>query len=1131
LTRDTVKYYVEDFISELSQISYSDLLIQVNRENKSVILIHDKFVEQFFLPISSKLNQILKIASNYKKTSDIQSLCLSYNLLKWNFKGKTLESPIFLFPLKYKINKVKNQCEFKLETSEIFLNPFLVKSFKSEFEIKLNDFEMENNLDHLLEKFKEILSNNEFQFELVDHNFIGNFHHHRYEVLKDLEELLASKSENNLVKILLGDESNTDSDYIELCSKNCFETDTDQKEIFRLLEKNNLLVQGPPGTGKSQVLANLLSKLLLNNQKQLVVSEKTAALTVLVKKLETQNLNHFAFVFNSHIKNGDFIKHLKKTWIFLENLEIKKQVNLNLSEQYLQQIQQNLDKLNQVELMGDLSLSELQTLTKSEKFKKIQYVSNLPDYKSWLEFKEIVKDLFNVLEKPAILSYVKHATFNSIENFDSILNTLIQDFTKLNHCFEIEKLGELDTVLKQAIRIQLIENEQNKKYFELINSKSKQKKFFRLKNEFQIIKNKLNESKLEMENWIKIPSLTEIQTYLKIIENSNFIERIKIRNLVKKRLKNKNIDFHIALKNALKHQEIFAQSIDNHNSFISLGIENPEIEINLITYFIQQITASDDNELNVVYTFDETKKRTYIEHHNLIEKFRQNIKIYFIIEEDLVLNTIFHQILKNLPQLIQLKNKICKLPQALIGNFKNVDSFEAFELSILKSNWVKFTSIYPDFSSFNGEKLNSLLDKTIQLEESENFLFSEEIIIKKLTDFNYFHTLLNTTSSRLSQENKDLKQKLKNGKSILVKEFSKSKQHRSLRELLSSDAAIWLDLLCPLHLSTPLMVSRNYPLESDLFQFVIFDEASQLVLPKAISCVQRAKRMLIAGDSQQMSPSSFFLGKISSVDLLHQASYYLPKTSLKHHYRSVHGELIKFSNKFFYNNELIVYPSAEKNEQVINFHFVENAIYENRENLIEAKEVANFLIKHIDSYKSIGLVTFSEQQLNCIYRQFDPKSLEKIQKKIENKQLFFSTLEQVQGEECDHLIISLAYGKDTNGKFHLRFGPLNQTSGTKRLNVLFSRAKEKIDFFSSVKSSDFELSKNESINLLRIYIQEAEIQGNNIQDFAFPFGIIPEIKGKNLKIKSIYEKITSAEELKTFHKVMTDRKWKISYQL
>ena len=48
----------------------------------------------------------------------------------------------------------------------------------------------------------------------------------------------------------------------------------------------------------------------------------------------------------------------------------------------------------------------------------------------------------------------------------------------------------------------------------------------------------------------------------------------------------------------------------------------------------------------------------------------------------------------------------------------------------------------------------------------------------------------------------------------------------------------------------------------------------------------------------------------------------------------------------------------------------------------------------------------------------------------------------------------------------MRFGPVNVHGGHHRLNVLFSRAKEKIDFFSSVELKDFSQSNNEGVRHL-----------------------------------------------------------------
>ena len=64
-------------------------------------------------------------------------------------------------------------------------------------------------------------------------------------------------------------------------------------------------------------------------------------------------------------------------------------------------------------------------------------------------------------------------------------------------------------------------------------------------------------------------------------------------------------------------------------------------------------------------------------------------------------------------------------------------------------------------------------------------------------------------------------------------------------------------------------------------------------------------------------------------------------------------------------------------------------------------------------------------------------------------------LENVQGDERDVIFIGTVYGPETKGaRVMQRFGPINGLAGRRRLNVLFSRAKEKIVTFSSMTATD-----------------------------------------------------------------------------
>ena len=89
-----------------------------------------------------------------------------------------------------------------------------------------------------------------------------------------------------------------------------------------------------------------------------------------------------------------------------------------------------------------------------------------------------------------------------------------------------------------------------------------------------------------------------------------------------------------------------------------------------------------------------------------------------------------------------------------------------------------------------------------------------------------------------------------------------------------------------------------------------------------------------------------------------------------------------------------------------------------------------------------------------------------------------------------------------------------------------------IDFVSSVKSSDFKITENESVDLLRLFIHQ--IEQNSIElksDPIFPFDLKPEIIKKEdhseVHFQSLYSAISDVQELITFQRVLLGRGWKI----
>src|SRR6185437_1035268 len=108
-----------------------------------------------------------------------------------------------------------------------------------------------------------------------------------------------------------------------------------------------------------------------------------------------------------------------------------------------------------------------------------------------------------------------------------------------------------------------------------------------------------------------------------------------------------------------------------------------------------------------------------------------------------------------------------------------------------------------------------------------------------------------------------------------------------------------------------------------------------------------------------------------------------------------------------------------------------------------------------------------------------------IEEKNQYKNLFVKNLEDVQGDERDIIIFSIGYARNEEGKFYLRFGPLAQEGGEKRLNVAISRAREKIIIVTSLLPSDLSRITDEDENrnlgpkLFKKYLEYSYYCGEN----------------------------------------------------
>lgn len=324
---------------------------------------------------------------------------------------------------------------------------------------------------------------------------------------------------------------------------------------------------------------------------------------------------------------------------------------------------------------------------------------------------------------------------------------------------------------------------------------------------------------------------------------------------------------------------------------------------------------------------------------------------------------------------------------------------------------------------------------------------------------------------------------------LIRAEANKQRRHRPMRDLLRGAPEVMMALK-PCWAMSPLVVSQVLPLQQ-LFDVVIFDEASQVPPADAIPSVVRGKRVVVAGDEHQLPPTSFFasasaedeteegleIGENGEVavtltdgyeSILDSLAAALPFRSLEWHYRSQDERLIAFSNAHIYNSSLTTFPGARVDGVLdhVAVPHVPGRSGSEESAVAEVQAVVDLVLDHARRrpQESLGVITMGikhADRIETAIRQAvaTNRDLDQFFNEDRPERFFVKNLERVQGDERDAIILSIGYGKAPDGRMVYRFGPLNTKGGERRLNVAVSRAKRRMTLVSSFTHHDLDASK------------------------------------------------------------------------
>ncbi|WP_244481084.1 DUF3320 domain-containing protein [Methylobacterium sp. Leaf102] len=318
----------------------------------------------------------------------------------------------------------------------------------------------------------------------------------------------------------------------------------------------------------------------------------------------------------------------------------------------------------------------------------------------------------------------------------------------------------------------------------------------------------------------------------------------------------------------------------------------------------------------------------------------------------------------------------------------------------------------------------------------------------------------------------------------LSHELTKKTQHMPLRKLFGRMPTA-LTKLTPCVMMSPLSIAQYLPPDKEPFDVVIFDEASQISPWDAIGALARAKQVVIVGDPEQLPPTNVGDRGVDDIedgsDVTDQESILdeclaanIPRRNLAWHYRSRHESLIAFSNSRYYGGRLVTFPSPVTDDRAVRLTLVPDGVYERgagRVNRPEARAVVAEIVRRLrepsfaEERRSLGVVTFNGEQQRLIENLLDeqrrsyPELEPFFDKDRWHEPVFVKNLENVQGDERDAIIFSVAVGPDPSGRPVTTVSSLNRDGGHRRLNVAITRARRELVVFASLRPEQIDLGR------------------------------------------------------------------------
>ncbi len=925
----------------------------------------------------------------------------------------------------------------------------------------------------------------------------------------------------------------------------------------------SFILDGPPGTGKSQTIANMITNALYHGKSVLFVAEKGVALEVVKKRLDSLGIGQFCLSIPSiNTAKSDILNSLGK---MLDIGPIERPESFEKDSSSLDEARDALNHdLFALHNRDKYVMSTYEAIISYLKLRSYAgFYETSHEYSSSLtleSFEEAKKKLKNLsLQASSLGGYYGNAFLpfasrdyslkcrdSLFEELPSLINDLKAFHLAVYNCFFKDK-GLVETKKNVECYARIVEILQKNSiiYQDFLDNEQFVSKADDLRCYLDLLlhKNQIQESLLEhWENGFLKESGEALIAKLNALNDANIFEKYHLYNSLKKKLKpfakdknslkRKNLQSSFASLSELNSLE---KQIENADPFAVYAFGKTSLRS---VADVEAARASYERTLDVItlrnkmrpaksysmtdidkairhlatdgsYLFSNARASFLKERAELKEKLI-NLKEKYQFDLDLYQDSTdyYQHAASSLSDAISSKGRLSQWSSFLSVMDETANYVPAELIILFKEGKIKETDLLSAYvASLSYRILSDGLSES-GLATLNSKLTEEQISLFKKAIDDFCKTSVIETASRItslypsngssapSTETYQFRKLVKNGGRGV-----------SLRQIFDHYGRL-IRTLCPCFLMSPITVAQYLDINTYSFDVVIFDEASQIPTSEAIGAIARGKSVIIAGDQEQMPPTSFFVANgghaydgtiLNSVSedleslLDDSIALGLPRERLIWHYRSRHEALIAFSNNKFYDNSLFTFPSAVNEKSSVKSIYV-GGTYEIKRgvNRKEASMIVDEIARRLKNPKlssySIGVVTFNEAQQNLIEDLIEKKIPSYESKNPGGETIFVKNLENVQGDERDVILFSTTYAPKDNGKLSLNFGPLSREKGERRLNVAITRAREEMIVFTSMKPEDIESdkAKNAGASYLKSFLLFAEhgtsILPNNVRN-------------------------------------------------